>query len=172
MSVNTTPRTWTSTEVVTAAMLNAEVRDFAEGLQDAWDSWTPTFAGFTQGNGTVVAKYLRIGKTIFYRILFTAGSTSSFSSAMTFSLPVAINSDYTAGVSEIGRALFVDGAAGGTRTVGGVYVASAGSSLAGMVVDRVADYTTSVIVTGAGGGVPWTWANTDTFSCSGIYEAA
>lgn len=55
----------------------------------AWTSWTPTFAGFTLGNGTVVAKYTQVGKIVHWNVVVTCGSTSADSAATaTFTLPV------------------------------------------------------------------------------------
>lgn len=57
--------------------------------QAAWASWTPTLTGITLGNGTVVAKFLQIGKTVQFRFEFTMGSTSVISgNPPSFSLPV------------------------------------------------------------------------------------
>lgn len=164
MSLNSTPRTWTSGEVVTAAMLNAEIRDALTGIQAAWDDWTPTFTNLTQGNGLVVARYLRVGKTITYRINFTAGTTSSFpGGALLASLPVTMKSDYIAGSSALGSAVLYDSSVGvSSRTGGTAYVASVGSSAVGMLVGNAVVNDTS----------PWTWATGDTFAITGTYESA
>lgn len=63
----------------------------AAGLSNstwAWQSWTPTWANFTIGNGTNACKYIQKGKTVFYRLVTTLGSTSSMGTAPTFTLPV------------------------------------------------------------------------------------
>lgn len=88
MSLNTTPRNWTPGEVVSAAELNTEVRDALTGVQAAWDTYTPTWTNLTVGNGTVIARYLQIGKTVHVRISLTGGTTSSASGAVSVSLPV------------------------------------------------------------------------------------
>jgi hypothetical protein len=53
----------------------------------AWISYTPTFSSFTLGNGTIVAKYNVIGKTMFIRIKLALGSTSSVTGSISFTLP-------------------------------------------------------------------------------------
>lgn len=93
MSLNTTPRTWVSGEVVTAAELNAEVRDAFIGVQAAWGAYTPAWtAGTTNptlGNGTAVGRFFRQGKVVDFLILITVGSTSTVGAGgYTFSLPV------------------------------------------------------------------------------------
>jgi len=60
----------------------------------AWQSWAPNWTNFTVGNGTVVAKYIQIGKTVHFKIKVTLGSTSSVSGAITFSLPTDSHADY------------------------------------------------------------------------------
>lgn len=53
-----------------------------------WNSYTPTFGGdFSAGDGTVTAKYLVSGKVHFVYARIVAGSTTSFGSALTMSLP-------------------------------------------------------------------------------------
>lgn len=54
----------------------------------AWASWTPTWTNLTIGNGTNDAKYIQIGKTVIWRLVFDFGSTTSISGNPIFSLPV------------------------------------------------------------------------------------
>lgn len=165
MSINRTAKTWTALEDVTAAEMNAEIRDLWVGLQAAWDSWTPTLTGFTLGNGTLVCKYRQEGKTVDIRGKFTAGSTSGFTGNFTLSIPVNAHGDY--GSSDaIGVASFTDSSAGATasRTGGTLMIATASTVL--LVVDRITPSPT------ASNTVPWTWANGDTFSFHARYETA
>jgi hypothetical protein len=52
-----------------------------------WTSYTPTLQSITLGNGTIVGKYIRIGKFCSVRIQLTLGSTSSVSTFPRFSIP-------------------------------------------------------------------------------------
>jgi hypothetical protein len=52
-----------------------------------WTTYTPTISGVTVGNGTVTAKYQRIGKTCITRVDFFLGSTSSVTGDFNFDLP-------------------------------------------------------------------------------------
>lgn len=54
----------------------------------AWGSYTPTWANYTRGNGTSACAYRQIGKTVYFRIVETLGSTSSMGTIPTFTLPV------------------------------------------------------------------------------------
>jgi hypothetical protein len=66
------------------------VADSAEatGLKWAggWTTWTPT-VNFTLGNGSTVARYQQIGKTVNGYFKLTWGSTSAFSGQLSFTLP-------------------------------------------------------------------------------------
>lgn len=64
------------------------------GTSWAWQSWTPTYTNITVGNGTVVAKFIQVGKTVIARWRLTCGSTTSISNDMMVSLPVTANSEY------------------------------------------------------------------------------
>jgi hypothetical protein len=53
----------------------------------AWISYTPTLTEITTGNGTLVAKYNVVGKTMFLHFKFTLGSTSAIGTIPRFGLP-------------------------------------------------------------------------------------
>lgn len=60
--MTTTPRAWVEGGVVSAVLLNAEVRDQFNSFFGAWTSWTPTWvaeggAAPTPGNGTLAGRY-------------------------------------------------------------------------------------------------------------------
>jgi hypothetical protein len=56
-----------------------------------YTSFTPTWnSGYTRGNGTTVAKYQRIGKTLNLWITETLGTTSAVTATPVFTLPIAI----------------------------------------------------------------------------------
>jgi hypothetical protein len=89
MGLNTTAPSYTSGQVVTAAELNA----LQDGIQAAWASysvaWTAATTNPSVGNGSLLGRYLQIGKTIDFSIVLTFGSTTNAGSgAWTFSLPV------------------------------------------------------------------------------------
>lgn len=54
-----------------------------------WQAWTPSYAGLTVGNGTVGARYVRIGNLVHCEWRIVWGSTSSATAAViTVSMPV------------------------------------------------------------------------------------
>lgn len=157
MGLNTTPRTWVAAEVVTAAEMNAEVRDALTGIQAAWTTYTPTLTGITLGNGTVSAQYQQIGKTIRVQILFTAGLTTTYSGNFSFSLPVTAISGYYGANSALGSAIVNPT---GARTLASVVYST----------------TTTVVLISASGLVsatsPGTWTTTSGFGVTFEYQAA
>lgn len=127
-----------------------------------WTSYTPTVTGnsaFTLGNGTLVGRYVKIGKTVTVSISLLAGSTTSFPTAYTlFSAPFSADN-----VSNVGSALYED---------------SGGSNYGGQVgffgVDNFLPYTptagaTSDFVTNT---KPFTWGSGDVVRFTITYQAA
>ena len=86
----TTPRTWASGETLTAANMNAQLRDFASGF-GAWGSYTPTLS---QGVSTNIAKtvtyskYLQIQKTVTWTVRLDITAAGTAASGITVTLPV------------------------------------------------------------------------------------
>ncbi len=160
-----------------------DIRVLAESVQDgsvgndklatttgeigaAWQSWTPTLTNVTLGSGTIVAKYLKIGKLIHYRISFIY-SSSTVSGLIGFSLPVTAASSMatTTAIIEVGEGRILDS---GTQ----VYYCSAALGTTTRADVYVRSVSTYVIRTNTSGTVPMTWANNDEFFIEGFYEAA
>ncbi len=55
--------------------------------QFPWATWTPSFGGFSLGNGSVVARYQKIGKLVNASFGITLGTTSSMTSRFYFTMP-------------------------------------------------------------------------------------
>ena len=89
-------------DVLTAAEMN--------GIGEAAVSWTPTYTGFTLGNGTVVAKYVRVNKLIFGYFFLTLGSTSVITGTVQISSPVTLNSSQVNQLS--GSVIYFDASVG------------------------------------------------------------
>lgn len=129
----------------------------------AWQNWLPTWANFTPGNATTSYTYTQIGKTVFFQITVTLGSTSVMGTSPTFTLPVTANSVYTTS-SILGRAyMFVAASYLGiafftSTTVGNFYVEQTSG--------------TYNVPTGITASVPAAWASTHTFFITGSYQAA
>jgi hypothetical protein len=125
-----------------------------------WTSWTPTINGATTGNGTVTAKYVRLGKLCVARFDFFLGSTSSVTGDFYFSLPFS--------------------AASGTRVAGfGMMFASVGvvpavPEIAGgnMYLRAMLANSTYVLGQATSSSVPGTWAAGNWLAAVLAYEVA
>jgi hypothetical protein len=153
----TSPRTWVTSETVTAALLNTHVRDNLKAIGDAWGSYTPTIS-WTLGNGTLVGSYMQAGKLVHYHIKLTIGSTTSPSSTLQLGLPVA-RSDTTARCPA--------GNVGLTDASGPTFYSrfAAQSGASAIVLQDL----TGTLVTAT---VPFTFATGDIVMVEGAYEAA
>lgn len=166
----TTPRTWVTGELVTAALMNTHIKDNQAATWPTDDTlfaaWTPTYTNITEGNGSTVARYIQVGSLVHCYYGMTLGSTSTIGTNPRISPPVTI-----AGVvpifMPIGNARFTEN--GGIDVHGSVNKAST-TNFAFSVFD-----TTSTVYgdqTLLGAAIPFTWGNLDKFNFIAIYEAA
>lgn len=126
MSLLTTPRTWTSGATVTAAQMNTEIRDAFNGVQAAWDTYTPVLTATTTnptlGTGhTQLGQYIQLGKTVICTGQMNVGTTgfNAGSGIYHWSLPIA------ADTSIVSRRIGTMTAVGSGGTGGFAYVADA-----------------------------------------------
>lgn len=163
-TLNTTPRTWVAGAALTAAQLNAEIRDALTNLQSAWTSYTPTLSNITLGNGSAVASFQRVGKTITATCLFQAGSSTAYSAGtLAFSLPVTPSTNYTTvGNYAVGDAVVQNGATT-TRVPATAFINTSGN-LNFMV--------TNAANTIASNTVPGTFGTSAVISWTVVYQAA
>lgn len=170
----TTPRTWVTSETVTATHMNEHVRDnLAAGFPtDAvWEAWSPTVANLTVGSGTLTTEYIQIGKLVFCKVIFVFGSGSAVGTAPVVSLPVAAalsTAEY--------RSTGAVGRISNTTPSSPIYYAdvyvveSSGTDYMGLLVMNAAStYLLGAAVTAS---VPVTWASGDYFEAFFAYEAA
>ena len=130
----------------------------------AWTSYTPTFTNFTLGNGVItLAKYAKLGKIVFVKVLVTLGTTSSVSGRIGFSLPVTATADNTD--KAINSAGLLAGAVSATGFV------ALGSTTRADLYALLASGT-YVSNTNISSTIPGTWASASTFSATFTYEAA
>lgn len=131
------------------------------GNTDAWTPYTPAWTSLgvapALGNGTLTGAYAKIGRTVHYRIEFTAGSTTTYgTSVYLFSLPFTAAD---AGLSPMGRACIQDV-----------------SAAVQFNRDALLWTATTVLLQSEAGAnvtnlVPMTWANGDKVKIKGTYEA-
>ena len=130
-----------------------------------WVSYTPTFTGFTLGNGTLSASYSRIGDNVFVRAAIGLGSTSSVTGAMTISNPVTNSSaDYTF----IGTAALWAFGTSGQLIMGTIWETATGSS----TIFAQNSSATYLGVTDLSATAPFTWATGNFMRFQFSYRAA
>ena len=131
-----------------------------------WQSYTPTFTNFTLGNGTLIAKYIQIGKFVSVKFELTLGSTSSMGTGPQVSLPVTSSSSITSLASSIGFSL-----CGDTGTASYYGAVTFGTTTT--VYVWFFDIASSKVLRGTiSSTAPFTWVSTDTFAAQFYYEAA
>lgn len=165
----TAPRTWVTGELVTGALLNEQIRDntlaeFPVGV-DAWATWSPTLTNLTLGNGTILAKYHKIGRTVHFRFRFTLGSTSAVGSAPEFTLPVAGSSDLWLG-DNIGTMSFSDSSA---TFYAGIALMLSATTVRIRYINTAAALPSTADVNAT---TPFTWGVSDMIFCTATYESA
>lgn len=153
----TSPRTWVPLETVTAALLNAHVRDNLKAIGDTWTSYTPTLNNWTIGNGTLSGRYMQAGKLVHFSISLVLGSTTGTTGSLGFALPV---SPALGTGLPVGQAQLLDTSGSARR----IYAAVWDSSISACQ-PRDATYTA------VSSAAPWTWATGDQVLINGTYEA-
>lgn len=162
------PRTWATSELVTAAHMNQEVRDnFHAGFPTgtAFTTWSPSVSNITTTSGTTVARYIQVGKMVYGYYRFTLGASSAIGTGPTISLPVTASSSYSANVDMIGT--------GNIRAAGTAYPGfTQYNSTTTMRPVVIRTDTTDGQLRTLTATVPGTFTTADTLSLEFTYEAA
>lgn len=147
-----------------AQITNAKLSTTAGEPGGAWKGWTPTWANFTKGAATIVAKYTQIGKTVHFRISVTLAADSSMGTSPTFTLPVT-SVTYDTG-QHIGLVHIRDLAPANFEGL------ATWISTTTATINTLNAASTYLSVGGCSATVPMTWATGDYFNITGTYEAA
>lgn len=145
-----------------ARLLASDLATIFPTNTDAWIAYTPVWTASTTapvlGNGSLTGAYMKIGRSVFFRWTLSAGTTTTYGTGnYSISVPPFLITSFT---PPIGRVSIIDSSAGArfNRDM------------------QPATTSTFTIVSEAGAAVtnlvPMTWANTDTMSGLGFYEAA
>jgi len=126
----------------------------------AWTAYTPTFTGFTLGNGSLTFAYAQIGKTVHLRGNITLGSTSAVTGPWTVSLPV--NAITIASRAQIGQVTFII-----ADFFNGVAFANTASAMTLQVLNASGTYTTMRDVSAT---IPGTWATGSNLAVVATYQ--
>lgn len=157
----------TTAKIDDGAVTNSKLSTTSGELGGTWATWTPTYTNITVGNGTVVAKYTQIGKTVIGRWSLILGSTSSIGSNPNLTAPVSTNADYNSSTDFwVGGASILDssGPAGWNG-----YVFMNNSNTLRLLSNNSQTDTRNASLTAT---KPFTWATGDIISITFTYEAA
>lgn len=160
-----TPRTWVVGEVVTAAYMNAEIRDQWLDVLAAWVTYTPVWTASVNpnlSNGTIVGRSKKIGRRVDFQIDLTMGSTTTYGTGA-WSITLPFQAAASSG-SRVGSAQAL-----GASRFGGQVIVSPGASGVGAFFpasSAVSNYSS------AAAAVPFAWANGNELRITGTYESA
>lgn len=122
-------------------------------VSGSWIDYTPTLTNLTLGNGTMAAKYMKIGpKTLILRVDIHAGTTTTASGTISISLPAGVTTPVSGG-SQFLSAIY-------TGRAGAAWIYFPPASSAGQAVK------------GDGSGSGIAFLTTDALTFSGILEVA
>lgn len=164
-----TPRTWVVGEVVSAAIMNQEVRDQFNSMFAVWTSFPPVWTAATTnpvlGNGTLTGRYMKIGRTVVCHINLTTGSTTTYGSGTySFTLPVT---SANAGTSMVGNVHLL-----GTSRWGGQVIISPNATGLGAFFPTYPSSVADTRLSNFTGTAPETLAANAQIRITFVYEAA
>ena len=128
-----------------------------------YTSFTPTISGYTRGNGTSQAYYVRLGKFVSVYVREVLGSTSSMASSPVITLPITAA---RVGAVSPSAVLILDAA---TAYFFGTSFTTSTTSVTLRATLTNATYASEV---GFSATVPFTWTTNDEFQVTINYEAA
>lgn len=160
------PRTWVVGETVTAALMNQEIRDQINEILAAWTSYTPTWTSSgtapALGNGTLVGRYMKVGRTVTCQVNLITGSTTTYGTGnYSFALPFT---SANAGATYIGNAHLL----AGTRWQGHCVISPNVTTTSPFLPTNSTTTTASQL----SGTVPVTLASGHQLRMTVVYEAA
>jgi hypothetical protein len=166
-------KTFVAGDVLTAADMNLLSQDGYIDNTDlattagqpggAWVSYTATWTNIS--NGTKTAKYMQLGKTVFFRALFVVTTSPGVSGNFTVTLPVTGTSTNLA--SQFCASFYDDSA---TRTYPAMIHAVSTTALT-ISAQQFPGLTDSYNATPSS-SLPFTWTTDDRIEVSGFYEVA
>lgn len=138
------------------------------GTDWVWDSYTPTWANLTVGNGTNVGKYIQIGKTVIFKASIVWGSSTSLSGIVTVTKPIT---EATLVGGSLKHAIGNSIAQDGSNVLPGPLL-NESTTLARPVTTLTGVAGANVTVSSITGTAPATWNTGDEFNVTGVYEAS
>lgn len=147
---------------------HTEINDALQTL-GTYTAYTPTYGGFTLGNGTVTARYTQFNKTVHYHGVITLGSTSVMTGPLDISVPANYSSTHYPLVTEMGGVVMLYDASPGVLYAARMIALFGGTF---RCVRQTQQGATEISVGDMTATVPFTWTTSDSISWNLIYEAA
>lgn len=141
------------------------------GTSWVWQTWVPTYSGFTLSNGTLnAALYVQIGKTVHFYWRVTYGSSTSHTDPMIISFPVTPHSSVAIGLTGIlGTGVYQDASTGTYYPLDAAYRSGSPNGFQPLLGGAAGTYITW---SGVGGSAPVAAAAGDLLTIAGTYQAA
>ena len=136
--------------------------DFTWVEQYPWQTWSPSYDNITVGNGTAVARYQQIGKTVNVRYQLTFGSTTTIAYLPGLSLPV------TAAATAYNQTNLHLSDSGANGYFGSAYFSN--TTYVYFFVSQA--NSTYSFMQGVSATIPFTWTTSDAIYLTMTYEAA
>jgi hypothetical protein len=137
-----------------------------------WRSYTPAWTNSgtanTIGNGSLTGAFNQVGKTVYYRIRLTLGTTTGAGNgSWIFSLPVLTHASAYAAYSKIGNTTVFD--TSGSASYTGPARWNSTGTITAVMVGTGGTYGNYADVNSAT-NIPMVWTSTDIIEISGWYE--
>lgn len=138
-------------------------------INTKWSDWTNAISsGITVGNGTLIAKYMKIGDKVNFYFSFTLGSTSAVTGDVLLNPPVSFSPSFANGRQPIGNSNLLDsGTAARTGECHVIHTPPYDKI-------RISYYSVSGSYIGPNSissTQPFTWTTNDGILCTGIYDS-
>lgn len=165
VSANASKKVQVSSLLKTAGLVLPQSLTSGAGTSWSLQTWNPTWTNLTVGNGTLVSKYIQIGKNVYFRLGLTWGSTTSVSGSVTFTLPVTSVAILGTQGEPMGQVALYDG----TNVFQGPLVHASTTTA---IVRWYQTQGTGMKWSNISGTSPNTWTTGAEFNMWGQYEAA
>ena len=138
----------------------AGVPTWVEAFTTYVPAWTAATTPPVLGNGTITGRFFRVGKLVYYQLVLTAGTTTTFGTgAWRFSLPVAGSASFGA---------TAQGIAADVSPANLYHINPRMDPTLALVIP----YTNASPLVAVDLSNPITWATGDVLELNGLYEAA
>ncbi len=144
-----------------------QLQFFLDKVISPWQTYTPTGSGYTVGNGTLQGAFKLMGPHMWWRVMFTLGSSSAMSTDPKFATPTGFLLDNSNGFWWPGWAIAFDASAStpNDHWSGQCVAKDSGEST---LTTRFIFTTAAGVNTTVTSLLPFQWATGDVLSAGGV----